>query len=145
MNDKIEHEGVISKINKGKAWVTIVQNSACADCHSKSMCQLSEQKEKTIEIPDIDSSFQAGDKVTVVGSASLGLQAVLYAFVIPLILIVIMLAVCLRFSMPETMAALAAIAVLIVYFIVLYILRDKLKKKFVFIVKRSEKLEVRRK
>ena len=135
MSEKIEHEGVISRIDKGRIWVTIVQKSACADCHAQSMCQLSEQKEKCVEIPNVDTSFLVGDKVVIVGNSSLGLQAVMYAFVIPLILIVVALAICLSQFSSESLAASVAVVVLAVYFFVLYAFREKFKKKFVFEIK----------
>ncbi len=132
MSGQIEHEGVISRLDKGKAWVSIVQSSACADCHAQSMCRLSGQKEKIIEIPNIDTSFHEGDKVIVVGSASLGLLAVLYAFVVPLIWVVAVLVVSLSYFHSEILAVFISIAVLVVYYLILYLYRDKLKKKFVF-------------
>ena len=132
MSERIEHEGIISRLDEGKAWVTVIQSSACADCHAKSMCQSSEQKEKTIEIPNVDTSFHKGDKVIIVGSASLGLHAVLYAFIIPLILIVAGLILSLSYSNSDTLAALVALVILMAYFFILYMLQNKFKKKFVF-------------
>ena len=137
MNEKIEHEGVISRLNEGKAWVSVVQSSACADCHARSMCHLSGRKEKVIEIPYIDAFFHEGDKVIVIGSTSSGLQAVWYAFVIPLILIVSGLVICLSYFNSESLAALAAIVVLAAYFFILYMFRDKFKKKFVFRINKN--------
>jgi len=89
-------------LDREKSEVTVVQNSACINCHAQSMCRLS----------------------------SSNLQAVLYAFVIPIVLIVAGLAVCLSQSDSETLAALVAIAVLLTYFFVLYLFREKFKKKF---------------
>jgi sigma-E factor negative regulatory protein RseC len=137
MNERIEHDGIISRLDEGKAWVTIVQSSACAGCHTQSMCQISGQKEKTIEIPCIDDSFHAGDQVLIIGSSSLGLQAVFYAFAIPLVLIVFMLIISFLYFNSETFAALVTIVVLVAYYFVLYMLRDKLKRKFVFRIKKK--------
>ena len=137
MKEKISHEGIIFKVDNGKAWVTIVQKSACADCHAKSMCQISEQKEKNIEIAGVDDSFNAGDKVSVIGATSLGLWAVFYAFVIPLVLIVLTLIFSLSYFQSESIAALFSMGILIVYFLILYIFQDKLKKKFVFTIKKE--------
>ena len=139
MSEKIEHEGVISRIVKENAWVSIIQRSACAECHAKSMCNISEQKEKIIEIQGIDSSFHEGEKVIVTGNASLGLLAVLYAFVIPIISIVLILFFFLTYFHSESIAALAAIVNLIIHYSLLYIFRDKLKRKFVFTIKKIDK------
>ena len=132
MNGQIEHEGVVSRLDKGTAWITIVQSSACSDCHAQSACRISGQKEKIIEIPHVDNSFHEGDKVIVVGSASLGLLAVLYAFVIPLILVVALLVISFSYFHTESLAALISIAVLFTYFFVLYVFKSRFKRKFVF-------------
>lgn len=134
MSQKIEHEGVISGVKDSIVYVNIIQTSACAGCHAKTMCSISEQKEKTIEIPAIESSFQVGDKVLITGNTSHGLIAVVYAFILPLIFMVFALIIVISYSQSEGIAALAAISFLIIYYTVLYFFREKLKKKFVFSV-----------
>ncbi len=129
---KLEHEGVIFRIEKGKAHVDFIQTSACSGCHAKSICSMSEKKEKTIEIPDIDESFHVGDKVIIVGETSWGLLAVLYAFIIPLVLMIATLVIFHLYVCPETLSALSALILLVLYYMAIYLLRDKFKKKFVF-------------
>jgi len=129
---KIEHEGVISKIDNDCIYVSIMQVAACAECHAKTLCSLSESKEKIIEIPFYDGGFKVGERVIVTGSASVGLMAVFYAFVIPLILIVLVLACVINFIDSETLAVVLAIVSLTVYYGILYLCRDRMKKNFVF-------------
>ncbi len=129
---KIKHEGIISEIYNNCVYVRIVQSSACSDCHAKNMCSISESKEKVIEIPNLFEEYHVGEEVIVTGNSSLGMKAVLYAFVIPLILIMIVLASTIKLSGSESISAIFAIASLGVYLIILYLLREKLKKKFIF-------------
>ncbi|MDL2214561.1 SoxR reducing system RseC family protein [Dysgonomonas sp. OttesenSCG-928-M03] len=129
---KIKHEGIISEISDNCVYVRIVQSSACSDCHAKNICSLSESKEKIIEIPNLFEKYHVGDKVIVTGDSSLGLKAVLYAFAIPLILIVIVLASAIKLSCPESISATLSIVSLGIYLVILYLLREKLKKKFIF-------------
>ncbi len=136
MGSKIEYPGVIFRINEDVVQVKILQKTACADCHAKSMCCLSEMKEKILEIPDNGHKFKEGDEVFVTGSASLGMKAVLLAFVFPILIMVILLCFGIRLFMSETMAAGIAVLSLIVYYVVLYFRRDKLKKEFVFTLNR---------
>ena len=129
---KIEHEGIISSIDNNYIYVKIMQTSACAECHAKTMCSLSEAKEKVIEIPNSQSNYRVGDAVTITGAPSLGLMAVFYAFVLPLILLLSVLVVVLWLSDSEISAILFSLVSLLVYYIVLYFYRDIMKKKFVF-------------
>ena len=69
------------------------------------------------------------------GNLSLGLQAVLLAYVVPLVLLVAVLFVSIDALGSEPGAALAAIATLAIYYGVLYFVRDKLARKFSFTIK----------
>jgi len=129
---KIEHSGIITKIENDCIYVSITQLAACAECHAKTMCSISESKNKIIEIPYTESGFKPGDSVMVTGTPTMGLMAVLYAFVIPLTVILLMLFIFDHFFGSETLAALLCIVSLALYFVVLYLFRKKLKKKFVF-------------
>jgi len=135
--NKIEHEGVIFRIDSDSVFVRIVQQAACSDCHAKSACSIADAKEKTIEIPDSSGKYKVGEKVIITGDASIGLKAVLYAFVIPLVLLITVLALALYFSASETTAALAAIIFLAGYYSVLYLFRDSLKNKFIFSLRKT--------
>lgn len=132
MSSKIAHAGVISDISENVISVRIIQNTACSECHAKSACRVSESKEKIIEIPNRYEHLHVGDNIIVEGSAIMGLKAVLYAFVLPLVLIVAVLILSIMYIQNEAIAACLSVLVLALYYCVLYIFRSKLKKKFVF-------------
>ena len=60
-----------------------------------------------------------------------GMNAVFLAFGIPFLVLIVVLFVASRF-MSEEVAALLSIACLIPYYIILYLLRDKLRERFTF-------------
>lgn len=136
MADTIHHTGVIERITPDKVYVKILQQSACAGCHAKSVCNASESKDRIVEIETFGNAFQVNEEVELHGRSSLGYLAVLYAFVIPLLLLFAVIIICLEMNRSETVSALAGLAVLPVYYSVLYFFRDKLKKKFVFAMKK---------
>lgn len=136
MHDTIHHTGIIERIDPDKVYVKIVQQSACAGCHAKSMCNASESKDRIIEIDGLYNSFQLNEEVELQGRTTLGYLAVLYAFLLPLILLLAVVIICLESNRSEAVSALAGITVLPVYYSVLYFFRDKLKKKFVFAMKK---------
>lgn len=97
---------------------------------------MSEQKDKLIEVPADGERFSAGERVMVCGRSSLGLQAVLLAFVLPIIIVVAGIALGERWGWGETASGLAGLALLIPYYGVLYMARDILRKKFTFTLKK---------
>lgn len=132
MKDLIQHQGIIENIEKHKVFVRIEQKAACSACHARSVCLASEKKEKIIEIDDTSGMYAANEPVIVSVHSSAGFLAVIIAFVIPLIFIILAFIIGMNQSGSEGIGGLAGLSVLIPYYFILYIFRDKLKKKFVF-------------
>ena len=132
MQNTIEHQGVIISIDGKVAHVKIEQTSACASCHVKSVCGASEKSEKIVDANIIDASLKVGDQVTVIGQKSLGIQAILLAYVLPFIVIVSMLFIVNIFTSNELVIGTCALASLIPYFAILRLMRNKIQAKFQF-------------
>lgn len=133
MDNYIEHEGVVVAVNKENVVVKIIQNSACSGCHAKGACSAADRADKEIEAIAMDSEkFHVGEKVLLRGSDHLGRQAVLIAFVLPFVLMLLMILLLMSLFANEGVAGLGAIFVLIPYYAILYTRKDKLRKKFVF-------------
>ena len=138
MSNKIKHIGVVDGVEDGCVCVRILQSSACSGCKVASHCNAAETKEKIIEVMDVKaSSYHVGDRVIVIADAAVGFRASLYAYLIPLALMVGTLVAVIAVSHSEGMAALLSLGVLIPYYIVLYLLREKLKNKLNFRVSKS--------
>ena len=125
----ISHEGTIISIEKENLRVRIIQNSACASCKIAGHCQTSESKEKIIEVTTPDyADFSVGDKVNVTESVGVGAKAVVFGFILPLALMMAaIISAITSFDTSEGVAALAGIASLIPYYLVLYFLRGYMK------------------
>ena len=137
MQNTIEHQGVIVAIDDKFAHVKIEQTSACASCHVKSMCGAYEKAEKVIDAHISDSTLKVGDLVTVIGQKSLGIQAILLAYVLPFMLIVSVLFIVNIFTTNEIVIGTCALASLIPYFIILRLMRNKIQAKFQFFAMRK--------
>lgn len=136
MSESIYHDGIVEKIDGNTLYVRIVQQSACSGCHAKAMCAASEQKDKIIEIADRSGQYQPGEKVRICGRSSLGLQAVFLAFVVPIFLILAALAAASQWKWTDTAASVTCLILLAAYYGLLYLLRDRLKKRFTFTVEK---------
>ena len=132
-NKQIDHVGTISDIKNEKITVSILNVSACAGCHAKSACSMSDMKEKEIDIIDYSSSFKLGEEVNVVYQESLGWLALLLAYVLPFVLVLITLFIATAFT-NELISGLMALGILLPYYSLLYFLKDRLKKTFSFTI-----------
>ena len=134
-SSEIEHTGLIVSLSGNIAQVQIEQQSACAECHAKAACAMNSKTDKWIDVQIPDASYKVGDKVLLYGAYSLGLKAVLYAFVLPFVVVVAALFIGKSFF-TELQSALFALGALLPYYGVLYLLRDKFKKIFTFTIKK---------
>ena len=137
MSESINHNGRIEKIEGDTIFVRIIQQSACSGGHAKGMCSASDQKEKIIEVNDPNAGrFHVNEEVTLSGQSSLGLQAVLLAFILPLIIVVAAIVAGNYLQWNETTSGLTGLLLLVPYYCILYFLREKLKRKFIFTLKK---------
>ena len=136
--DYIRHQGVVEKIEKQKVLIKILQKTACSDCHAKSVCMSSDKKEKIIEVYDNSGRFGINDAVVVSVQSSMGHFAVILAFIIPLALVVATIYAGVKISGNEGISGLAGLSILVPYYFVLYLFRDKLKRNFVFTLSKTE-------
>ena len=130
-NNRIEHIGVISEINEGIIKVDINVQSACASCHASGICGV-DASNRIIEVPANKSQYNIGDQVKVVLKQKLGYVALLLGYVVPFFVVVLTLVICLKLGVSEGISGLFSVLVLVPYYLVIYLFRNKLKKEFNF-------------
>ena len=134
--NEIVHSGKIVEITPDFTTVQILVSSACSSCHAKGLCGMSEEEEKIIMVPtDTYSSYQAGDQVQVMTKMSMGLKAVWISYVIPLAVLMILILSLSGVIESEVYRALTAIGGVAVYYLFVWLFRNKLSNEFVFYIK----------
>ena len=132
----IEHKGIVANISGNKLSVKILQQSACSTCHAKNSCMSADSKEKMVDIFDFSGKYNVNDMVTIEGKESMGYKAVIWAFLIPVIILVTVLILSSSvWNLRETEAALVSIISLLPYYAALYLLRNKMAHTFRFRIK----------
>ena len=135
-SNTIKHLGIVESIQGSHLSVRIVQTSACAACSAKGHCSSADSKDKIIDIIDTAaSSYQVGERVMVVGEMSMGMMAVVLAFIIPFVLLIFSLFLFMTLIGNELYAALLSLAILIPYYFILWLNKTRLKQKFSFTIK----------
>ena len=135
-NNTIKHLGSVENIQGSHLSVRIVQTSACAACSAKGHCSSADSKDKIIDIIDTAaSSYRVGEKVMVIGETSMGMMAVVLAFIIPFVLLIFSLFLFMTLMENELYSALLSLAILIPYYFILWLNKTRLKQKFSFTIK----------
>ena len=134
--NEITHTGKIVEITPDFTTVQIVVSSACASCHAKSLCGMSEDEEKVIMLPtDPYATYNVGDEVQVYTKMSMGLKAAWISYVIPLAILMILILSLSAVIESEALRALAAIGGVCVYYFFIWLFRERLANEFVFYIK----------
>lgn len=130
---KIEHEGIVDQISDKAIRVKIMSMSACASCHAKGACTVADMKEKEVEVP-LAGNYKVGQRVMVTGSTAQGLQAAWWAYILPILLLLLTLFVSFSLTGNEALAGLLALVVLVPYFGLIKLAEKFMKKTFQFTI-----------
>ena len=128
----IEHKGRIDSIDGNKINVSFLAMSGCASCHAKGVCTAADMQEKSVDVYDYTDQYKVGDEVNVTLKQTLGFRALFLGYVLPFIIILFILIVLTAITKDEAISGIGALAALVPYYIILYTLRDKIRKKFTF-------------
>ncbi len=135
----IKHKGTVIEITHDKVVVEIAASTACDGCHAKNICGSPNDKTRTIPVLRRNNEgFHVGDAVEVMMTPSMGLKAVVIAYVIPCAILLILLLTLPIVSDNDLVCGLIALGSLAVYYAVLSFFRNKLSTEFVFTVEKLE-------
>lgn len=137
--ENVDHEGVITSITEDNIKVEIINKSLCASCHAKSFCSASDQKEKVIDVPYYNNNeFEVGEIVIVSMKKSMGFKAVWISYVNPLAILMIFLLTLQQINPNDLFVGGISILAVVMYYIIIYLLRDKISNKFVFTIAKKQ-------
>ncbi|HRN15805.1 MAG TPA: SoxR reducing system RseC family protein [Xylanibacter oryzae] len=138
MNRKIKHSGIIESIGKDFIRVRIIENYACSECSVASHCNASDMKEKIVNIYNLNNikDYRIDETVIVTASTKIEFNAILLAFIIPFIIMVVTLFIVASTTSDELLSAIASLFVLVPYYVVLYYNRGRIREKLSFEIER---------
>ncbi|TFG41044.1 MAG: Fis family transcriptional regulator [Bacteroidia bacterium] len=130
----IKHDGTVKKADGNSVLVSITSNAACSGCHGEGLCGISGKEEKIIVVKG-RYDVSPGDQVTVLMKQSTGYKAVVFSYLIPLVIVVASLIIFNLLSFNELTAGLISISLLVPWFLILYLFRNKINRSFTFTLK----------
>ncbi|PCH77094.1 MAG: hypothetical protein COB98_04315 [Flavobacteriaceae bacterium] len=119
--------GVVESVCGTEATVRLQSNANCEGCKAQSACGV-DSGDKVVHVK-MDKSIDLNSIITVGIDKKKGLIAVVYAYVLPFVLVLISLLIGSVF-LTEAVAGLLSLAILIPYYILLYFLRASFTEKF---------------
>jgi sigma-E factor negative regulatory protein RseC len=129
----ISHPGTITRIESDRVFVRIAAESACASCHVKGSCSVANMADKIVEVHSSEAGgLRVGAPVTVTMKQAMGTKAVLFAYFLPFILVIACLIALISATGNELLSGLVSLAVLVPYYIALYLLRHRMGRTFYF-------------
>ena len=137
----IKHAGEVIGVEGNKVIVRMSVNSACSGCHAKAVCGVNESKDKIVEVVTLAASeYAVGDSVEVaLRQRSMGVTSVLLAYVIPFFVLSLLLYGVSALGGSDEMAALSALAGVGLYYIGLWLVRDRVRNKIEFTITKQTK------
>jgi sigma-E factor negative regulatory protein RseC len=137
----IKHSGEVVRIERDRVYVKMTVNSACSGCHAKAVCGVDESQEKIVEVDNVDAStYSVGESVEVaLQSDSMGAKAVVLTYVVPFFVLAAALVGAVTCGLGEGSAVVAALGGVAAYYMLLYVLRHKIKSTIKFIIIKQTK------
>lgn len=131
---EITHEGIVQSTDSKSVTVELVPNISCTGCAAARSCNPSGNDKKIVKV-DGYYNVSRGENVVVAMKQSLGFSALFLGYLLPLICVVVTLIILVSLSFSELFSGLLSIAVLIPYYILLFVFRKVIGKKFSFTLK----------
>jgi sigma-E factor negative regulatory protein RseC len=133
-NNCIEQNGIIEEITDNRIRVRMKSFSACENCQTRSICNLIDSRDNSLEVTGRSEDYSIGDEVNIRIRKSLGYKALLLGYILPFILILLFLILFSCLGIKETLTGVISLTVLVIYYLILYRFRERIRKTFIFTV-----------
>lgn len=142
-NNSINHTGIVQSVDGHEVTVKLTVQSACAACHAKSICGVSDSKDKIVKAAIVcDEQFEVGEKITVEMRQSLAMKAIVICYLLPFIVLITTFCVMSYFCQNELVNVLVTFAAVAAYFFFIWLFNHKIERNVTFIaVKLTENSE----
>ena len=98
---------------------------------------MADVREKEVEIDHFIGKYIPGQEISILLQESLGFKALVFGYLLPFILMLVVLIAMFTLTGNELMAGSLALGILVPYYIMLYFMRGRLKKIFKFELEES--------
>ena len=126
-------EGIVRAIDGDDIHVEIIVSSACSGCHAKSICIPSDHRQEVVIVKNTrHEDFQVGETVELLLETSAGNKAVVLAYVLPLVVLLVLLFGCYALTHKELLSVGISVLGVVLYYLILKSANKKVEKGITF-------------
>lgn len=119
-DNNICREGIVRNIDGDDISVEIIVSSACSGCHAKSICIPSDRRQEIVTVKNSrQETYQVGETVDLLLETSAGNKAVILAYVLPLVVLLVLLFGCYTLTHNELLSVGISILGILLYYLIL--------------------------
>jgi sigma-E factor negative regulatory protein RseC len=133
----VAQKGTVEEVIDHRITVRIHREAVCGHCSASNICNLAGIGERIIETRDDRNDFRIGDRVDVTISRSMGNNAVVLGYLLPFLVLISALILLNALGLQEWLSGLISLGMLVPYYLILYVFREKLKRKFTFTIRKT--------
>lgn len=135
MSSTLQHRGVVTRVEAQAVTVSVVAQSACAGCHAKGICGESGAERVIVVKTPRAAEYSVGESVVVaLQRQSMALVSVVWGYVVPLVVLLVVLFGSVALGLSDGIAALSTILAVVIYYVGLYVARRVFERKIEFTI-----------
>lgn len=123
----IRQQATISHVTDTELTLDVCRAEACASCHAKGACGGGESRQ--LHLLNDGQGYTPGEQVTLVMQQSMGLKAVLIAYLIPVIMMISALLIMQSCGVAEITSGLITLLILGIYLLMIRIFRGRISRE----------------
>ena len=135
MRESLQHRGIVESVEGRIVTVSVERESACAGCHAKGICGVDGERRLISVESEYATTFERGERVVVaLISTKMGFSSVVWGYILPLCAMLATLFGIKAAGGEDGIAAIASLAGVALYYVVLYALRHTIERKIKFTI-----------
>ena len=131
-------EGIVRAIDGDDIHVEIIVSSACSGCHAKSICIPSDRRQEVITVKNSrHEDYRVGETVELLLENAAGNKAVVLAYVLPLVVLLVLLFGCYALTRHELLSVGVGVLGVVLYYLILKSASKKVEQGIVFGIRKK--------
>lgn len=136
----IRQSATVIRVDAAEIEVEVCRPEACAACKAKSVCSEGGGEGKRMTLVNDGQGYRVGEQIQLVMRRSAGLKAVVIAYLVPVVLVVAALLIFQATPMSDTTAALLTLGILVLYFVIIRLLRERINNQLTIEIEKEIEL-----
>ncbi len=137
-DNNICREGIVRSVEGDEITVEVIVSSACSGCHAKSICIPSDRRQERITVKNTrNEQYEVGETVELLLETSAGNKAVVLAYVLPLIVLLMLLFGCYALTHKELLSVCVGVLGVVLYYLILKSAGKSIEKGITFGIRKK--------